>query len=167
MNKKGQAAGIIAFISVAIGLLIMAPFILKVANTTLGGFSSALNDTSQEASNRVDYIQDTFVGFWDWMIALAFFINIIMLFVFAFLVDSHPIFSLFYLISAVVTLMFANTFLAPVQAIFGETQLSDEVLQLPITGFIINSFDIILLAIIVLTGIIMYGKFKSGGGIQR
>jgi len=165
MNKSGQA-GIITFLALMVGLFILAPVVLKISNSVLGGFSDALNDTSQEASQRIDYVHDTFVGFWDWVIAIAFFTNVIMLFVFAFMVDSHPIFALFYFISAAITLMFSNTILAPAQVIFGTEALSTEILQLPVTGFIVNAFNIILLGIIFVTGVIMYGKFR-GGGLQR
>jgi hypothetical protein len=83
------------------------------------------------------------------------------------MIDSHPIFALFYVISAIITLMFAHNVVNPIQTIFGMDSFSEEVLKLPITDFLVMRFDLILLGVIVLTGIIMYGKWKSGSGFQR
>ena len=165
-NKKGQS-DLIYFIVAVVAILMLAPIMLKVINTSLDSFSQAVNNTSPEASSNVDYIQDTFVGFWDWLIAIAFLVNIILLFIFSFMVDSHPIFSIFYFISAIIALMFSHTVVAPISTIFGLDSFSGEVLQLPITDFIVNQFDLILLGVIVLTGIIMYGKWRSGNSFQR
>jgi hypothetical protein len=63
--------------------------------------------------------------------------------------------------------MFAHNVVYPIQTIFGMEDFSTEVLQLPITDFIIMRFDLILLGVIILTGIIMYGKWKSGSSYQR
>ncbi|MEA3413897.1 MAG: hypothetical protein U9Q99_00010 [Nanoarchaeota archaeon] len=165
-NKKGQG-DIIYFVVAVIALLMLAPIMLRIVNTSLDSFSESINNTSEVASDNVDYIHTTFVNFWDVLIALAFLINIILLFVFSFMVDSHPIFSLFYFISVIITLMFSHTVTAPISIIFGLNSFSTEVLQLPITDFIITNFDLLLLGIIIITGIIMYGKFKSGGSYQR
>ena len=165
-KRKGQS-DIIFFLVAVIALFILAPVMLKIVNTSLDGFSDAINNTSSTAADNVDFIHNTFVSFWDVLIALAFFVNIILLFVFSFMVDSHPIFAVFYFISSIVTLMFSHTVIEPVQKIFGLSSFSTEVLQLPITDFILTNFDMLLLGIIILTGIIMYGKFRSSGGFQR
>jgi len=165
-NKKAQS-DIIYFIVAVVALLILAPTMLKIVNTSLGSFSDALNSTSEVAANNVSDIHQDFVSFWDWLIAIGFLVNVILLFVFSFMVDSHPIFSLFYFISAIIILMFSHTFMYPIEKIMGASQFSTEVLQLPITDFIITQFDLILFAIILVTGIIMYGKWRSGGAFQR
>ena len=165
MNLKAQT-DIIAFIVAIIAILILAPVMLKVVNTSLSSFSTAINQTSNVASERVTSVHNTFVSFWDWLIAIAFLVNVLMLFVFAFLVDTHPIFSLFYLISSVITISFSHYIITPISTILGMDAFSQEVLQLPITGFIVNWFDLILLGIIIVTGVIMYGKY-SGGGVSR
>lgn len=163
---KGQS-DITAFIVVVIALLILAPIMLKIVNTSLGAFSTSLNNTSELAADNVSFIHGTFTSFWDWLIAIAFLVNIILLLVFSFMIDTHPIFALFYFISAIIVMMFSHTFVAPIEQIFGMSEFSTEVLQLPITGFIVNQFDIIILGIIILTGVIMYGKWRSNAGFQR
>jgi len=165
MNKRGQVE-IVAFIGVIVTLLFLAPIMLKIVNTSVGGFSDAINSTSPEAATEVDYVHDTFVSFWDILIAIGFLVNVLLLFIFAFLVDTHPIFSLLYLIGAMITLMFSHIFVTPIETILGMNAFSEEVLQIPITNFIVNWFDLIVLGIIIVTGIITYGKFK-GGGFER
>jgi len=166
MNLRGQT-DVVAFIAVVVGLLILAPIMLKIVNESLNGFEAGINATSTQAATEVGAIHDTFIDFWDYLIGIAFLVNIIMLFVFAFMVDSHPIFSLFYLISAIITLMFAHYIVVPIQTIFGMDTFSAEVLKLPITSFIVLRFDLLLLGIIMVTGAIMYGKFRGNGGFQK
>ena len=165
-NKKGNT-DIIAWIVAIVALMILAPFMLKIVNTSIGGFETAINNTSPQASENVSIIKDSFVSFWDWIIAIGFLVNTILLLVFSFMVESHPIFALFYVISAIIALAFAHNVVYPIQTILGMDAFADEVLQLPITDFIVMKFDIILLAVIILTGIVMYGKWRSGGGFQR
>ena len=65
MNKKGQM-DIIAWIVVVVALLFLAPIMLKIVNTSLDSFSTALNTTSPEAADNVTHIHTSFVSFWDW-----------------------------------------------------------------------------------------------------
>jgi len=166
MNKKGQT-DIISWIVVVVAILMLAPLMLYIVNTTLDPLETQLNATNTAAGDSVGVIHDTFVSFWDWIIAIAFLLNMVLLFVFAFLAGPHPIFSLFYLISAAITLMFSRYIMAPITTIFGMSEFSTEVLQLPIVDFIVTRFDIILLGVIIVTGIIMYSSFKNEGGLDR
>jgi hypothetical protein len=159
MNKRGNV-DLAWFIAIIIGLLILAPVMLKVVNETLPAFSNQISNISSEASANVDYIHGSFVNFWDYIIAIAFFINVIMLFVFSFIVDTHPIFSIFYMIAAVIALMFSKYAVQPVSILLGRPDFATEVGQLPIVGFIVTKFDLILLGIIIINGIILYGKWK-------
>jgi len=165
-NQKGQTE-IITWISVVVGLLILAPIMLFTINEVLDPLQTQLNATTPAAGEGVATIHNSFVSFWDWLIAIAFLVNILLLFVFSFLAGPHPIFALFYMISAIITLMFAKYIVAPIETIFGMSTFSTEVLQLPITNFIVNTFDIILLGVIIVTGIIMYSSFRREGGLQR
>jgi len=163
MNKLGQA-NIVAFIAVVVGIFILAPIMLKIVNSTLDPLEDTLNNTNVEAGNRVGYIHDVFLNFWDYTIAIAFLVNVLMMLIFAFLVDSHPIFSILYMTSLIFTFMFSHYVVVPVTTILGMSQFQTEVGQLPIVNFLVLRFDIILLGLAILTGIIMYSKFKGGGG---
>ena len=170
MNKLGQQ-NIIGFIAVVLGILILAPIMFHIVNQTLTPFENSLNATNQEAGDRVGFIHDTFINFWDYVIAIAFLVNVIALLVFAFLVDSHPLFSIAYMISLIFTFMFSHYVVKPISIILGMEQFATEVGSLPIVNFIVLRFDLILLGIAILTGIIMYSRFRknggSGGGIAR
>jgi len=167
MNNRANV-DIVAFIFIVIGLLILAPIMSKIVNTSLTGFSDGLNDTSTEAAGRVDHVKDTFNNFWDYTIAIAFLINVLMLFVFAFLIESKPIFSLFYMLSMIFLFMFSHYVVVPIQTILGMSTFSDAVATIPIVNFLVLQFDLILLGIVIITGIIMYSQFKaSSGGMVR
>ncbi len=163
MNKLAQA-NIVAFIAIVVGIFILAPIILKVVNSTLDPLENTLNNTNTEAGDRVGYIHDVFLNFWDYTIALAFLVNILSMLIFAFLVDSHPIFSILYMVSLIFTFMFSHYVVVPVTTILGMEQFQTEVTQLPIVNFLVLRFDLILLGLAIITGIIMYSRFKGGGG---
>jgi len=162
MNRKAQT-DIMTFVGIAISFFILAIFILYMTNQILTPFQAQINNISTDAGSNVEYVQDTMITFWDYVIAMAFLVNVLMLFIFAFLVDTNPIFVIFYLMVASFTLIFAHYAMTPVTTIFGMSTFSTEVGQLPITDFIVTWFDLILLAIIVLTGIITYSKFTNVG----
>ena len=78
MNKIGQAS-IVTFVVVVIGLLILAPVMLKIFNTTVGEVGDKLNETSTEAGAAMEKVENTFTTFWDYLIVIAFFVNVVML----------------------------------------------------------------------------------------
>ncbi len=166
MNKRG-VSDVVTWVITIIGLLILAPIMLLVVNSILDPYQAQVGNITAAAGEGVGTVKDTFITFWDWLIAIAFLVNMILLFVFAFMVESHPIYAFFYFISSVIALMFSKLVMAPVTTIFGMDAFSKEVLQLPITNFIVTRFDLILLGVIIVTGIIMYGKFRSASGFQR
>jgi len=161
MNKKAQY-DIIAFIGVVVCLLILAPILFKIVNTSLSGFSTAINQTSPEASENVEMIKNTFITWIDYLIILAFLVNVILLFIFAFTVDTHPIFVIFYILAAAFIMMFAPYTIEPVKKIFGMSNFSEAVLHLPLTDFVVSRFSLIIFGIIIVAGIIMYAKFRGG-----
>lgn len=167
LSKNKKALGtvdIITFVAVIVGLFILAPVLLKVVNESVGGFSTAINQSGsggEEASARVNAIQNTFVTFWDILIMIGFLVNVVMLLVFSFMVDTHPLFLIFYIFTAMILMMFAPYTLAPVSQILGMSEFATELTQLPLTSFMITHFSLILLGIIVLSGIILYAKFRG------
>jgi len=158
-SKKGQM-DIVNFIIVFLGLMVVGIIVLYIVTTTISKFGDAINTTSPLASTTMAGISTSFVNLWDYVIAIAFLINVVMLFVFAFLVDTHPIFSFLYLISAVFILIFAPYAVYPIKQIFEVDAFSDSVGNLPITSFLLSSFGVIVLAVIVISGIIMFAKPK-------
>ncbi len=161
--KKKAQYDTIAWIASVIVLLILAPILYKVVSTSLTQFSTAINNTSPTAAASVDLIQGSFLGWLDYLIMIGFLVNIVLLFVFAFMVDTHPLFLIFYIIASVFTMIFAPYVVEPIKQIFGMAEFGDAVVNLPLTEFVVTRFNIILLGVIVVAGIIMYAKLKGGG----
>ena len=96
--------------------------------------------------------------------------NMILLFISAFLIDIHPAFVVVYIITVILMFVFGNYALYMLDNIWNAIGTSVETAQTPIEQFLINNFTIIMLGVVILSGIIMYAKFKlfprlgAGGG---
>jgi hypothetical protein len=170
-SKKGQIEfSILVFIAVIVGLLVIAPIMLKIVNTILTPFGSSIGNQSVMAGASVTKIQGSFTDFWDWVIVIAFLVNIILLLVSSFLIDTHPIFMIIFIVFGIFTFIFAPMVLDAVDKIYeqptftGATDGTDITTQIPMTDFLRTNLNIILLGIYFLCGIIIYSKFKMLGG---
>jgi hypothetical protein len=162
-NKRGQMEiPIITFIVIVAGLIILAPFVLKIMGSILTPFGSAVGNVTTEAGTNVAFIQTTFVNFWDWVILIAFTINVVMLVISAFLVNTHPIFLVMYIIFGIFTFIFAPMIKDILDKIYADPNFALQVSQLPITDFLREYLAIILLVIFFISGIIMYSKIRGG-----
>ena len=160
MNNRGQI-GVVAIVGVIIALLFMAPIFLNIVNTTVGEFSDAINNTSPTASDAVDSIKGTYTGLWDWVLILIFGLNVLLLLISAFFIDTHPAFILVFIMVAFFTLAFAPNILDATDKIYTDAHYAGEVnAYLPFMDFIRNNFGAVILAIFFLSGIIMYAKIK-------
>jgi hypothetical protein len=168
MMKKGQAQSIIIFFGLMIAVFIVAIIVLRVTNTIITPFQNQIGNVSAPAGAAVGYVHTRFTAWWDYAIILVFLFNVILLLVSAFLVDIHPAFVLIYIIAIVFMFIFGNYALSAVDAIWGGMGTSVETAQTPITQFLLNNFQMIMLGIVILSGIVMYAKFKmfagQGGG---
>ena len=163
-NKKGLIDGIITFIVIAVIALIIAPILFKVVMTPVKKFGEAVRPISNESADAVEFGYNKFVSFWDTIIVLFIFANILFLFITSFLVDIHPAFIVLYIIGAAILFMFTPNYLEALTKIYSQASLSTEVGYLPMLNWIINNFGMILLGVIVINGIIMFVKFNFFGG---
>ena len=164
MNTRGQV-GIVSMIGVFIALLFMAPILLNLVTTTTGEFADALNGTSPSAATTVDSITGTYTGLWDWVLILVFALNVLLLFISAFFIDTHPAFMLVFIMVAFFTMAFAPNILDATDKIYNNAQYAGDVAAyLPFMDFLRGNFGAVVLGIFVLAGIIMYAKFKYFGG---
>lgn len=164
MNKKGQLEHPIAiFVFLFVGLLIMAPIILKVVNSTLTPISSVLGNLSSQSGESVATIRDSFITFWDYVIISAFLINVILLFISAFLIDTHPVFLVLYMLFGFLIFIFAPMLMDTVDQIYDSAQFTSEVTMITMTDFLRTYFGVILLGIYFVSGIIIYAKIRSLG----
>ena len=101
-NKKGQLDNpIIAFAVIIIGLLILAPVVLKImrsvqepVSASFGNLTGKGGETAQANFNAVIV---TGINFWDKVVVAAFIFAVLLLLVSAFLVDAHPFFIVLYI----------------------------------------------------------------------
>ncbi len=166
-SKKGQIEiPMITFTVVIVGLLIMAPFIMKTVNSTLGPFGNAVGNVTPQAATNVAFVKETFVNFWDFVVLMVFLLNIILILISAFLVDTHPVFLILYIIFGIFLFSLAPAVLDVLDKIYDDPNFALEVSQLPIMDFLRDYLGLIILGIFIISGIIMYAKFRWGQGNQ-
>ena len=158
---KGQMEfPVLTFIVVVVILLFLAPVILKIVNAILNPISAQLGNQTAVAGRNVLFIQTSFTNFWDWIILIAFLIQVILLLVSAYFIDTHPIFLVLYVILAFVTILFVPTYQEILNAVWNNPQFATEVTDLPFMEFIKNYFELIVMGIIFISGIVIYGKLR-------
>lgn len=163
-TKKAQMEyPMITFIIVIFGLILLSPFILKIFNSFVTPFGSAVGNITEEAGTNVSHVVGVFVGFWDFVILIGFLINVILLFVTAFLADTHPFFLVIFILFGVFTMIFAPMVLEVLDKIYDSPQFALEVSQMQMVDFLREYFGIIIVGIYFIAGIILYSKFKWGG----
>ncbi|OQY40976.1 MAG: hypothetical protein B6229_00290 [Spirochaetaceae bacterium 4572_7] len=160
MNNRGQI-GVVAMVGVVIAILFLAPILLKIVTETTGKFATALNSTDSGAAEAVTGIATTYTNLWDWTLIIIFGLNVILLLISAFFIDTHPAFILVFIMLSFFLLAFAPNILEAVDKIYDDAYYAGAVHDyLPAMDFLRTNFGAILLAVLVLAGIIMYGKFK-------
>lgn len=163
MYNKGQGSFVI-FVFVIIALILMAPIFLKIINTVIPTVSNNVASLSPTANQTGQALRQTAVNWFDYIILIGFFANVILLLVSAFLVDVHPAFVVFYMLTGLFMFIFAPNALQATQEVYGNSQFATETSQLPLTSFLIDNFGAIILGVFVISLILMFAKFKFGGG---
>jgi len=162
-RKKAQMDfGIISFIVIVIGIFMLGPILLKVVNATLDPFTSAVNTTSPTASAAGDTIQSTFVNFWDMVLVAAFLVMVVLMFISAFFIDTHPMFMILYIIVCFLMILFLPNLSDVVTTIW--SQYPAETNSLPLTEWLLAHISAVTLTMMILSGILMYAKLRSSNG---
>jgi uncharacterized membrane protein YfcA len=166
-NKKGQALSIIYFFAIMIAVFIVSFVMMIMVDRIVTPFQSGVGNVSSNAGSVVSHIKSSFVTWWDWAIMILLFANIIVIFMSAFFIDIHPSFFLIYIFACLFLVIFGYTMLSSLQEIQDklESQLTSGTWLsiMPMTNWVVNNFNIVMLGIIVLSGIVMYAKFKYFG----
>lgn len=157
-NKKGDFSPAV-FFSIMVVLLVLAPVVLKVINSSTSGVFNALNSTEPEAVLQGQKAVGKVTNLFDYLVIIAMLVAIILLIVSSFFIDTSPVFVILYLIAAFVLILLAPNVLDAVDEVWGEFPTEEG--QLPLTSFIRTNLVSILLGILILTGIIMYAKFRA------
>jgi hypothetical protein len=164
MNKKGQAESIIIFFGLAIAILVVSVIVLRVANSVITPFQAQIGNMSVTAGTAVNDVHTSFAKWWDYLIIGMFFLNIIILLVSAFMVDIHPAFVIVYIFAIIFMFVFGNYALLTLDSIWNMVGTSTEQAQTPLEQFLINNFQLVMLGVVILSGIVMYSKFKYFSG---
>jgi len=173
MNKLGQFDNpVIMFAIIVIGLLLIAPIGLKIMRSIQAPMSTALGNVSnggQVAQTNFNKVINTGINFWDKVIVSLFVLAIILLFVSAFLVDAHPFFILLYVLLNLFLILFAPNIIEAVDKIYDSSTFAQETTMLVFMNTIRLHYVGFLIGIMVITGIIIYGKIAlfGGGGNRR
>ena len=171
MNKKAQLDyPIITFAIIIVGLMILAPIILKIFMTTQSSFSAAIGNVSSGgdiAQTNFNAVMTPAINFWDKVIIAAFALVVILLFVSAFFIDASPFFIILYVFASFMLILFAPNIIAAVDHIYESANFAAEVSKLTFMDTLRSHYAEFLVGIMVITGIIIYGKIALFGKSNR
>lgn len=168
-NKKGQFEYSLAIlIMVIIGIIIIAPVLLKVVNSVLIPMTGTLGNMTAESGTAMTNIRTTFVNFFDFALVIAFFANILFLFISASLVVAYPVFFLIYVVLGIFMFIMLPIVKGAIDTMYSSAIYfsggTDIATQLPYISFLKDYLILIALGTFILTGIIIYARFKTTGG---
>jgi hypothetical protein len=172
LGKHGQVEfGPIVLVAVIIGLLIFAPIMVRIIGVTTGTFFKQMNQSAPSAVAEASSAVDKVYNFFDYLIVICMLINIILLFISAWFIDTNPVFLIFYIMFAFILVLFLPNMMDGVDQIWGkmgtmsaQDQWGNTDLNLTFTDWIRRNMMVFTLGIIALTGIITYAKFKLTSG---
>jgi len=172
MNNKGQLDyPIIVFAVLVIGLLMFAPIMLKIFTSINAGVGAGLGNVTSggPAATNFGEVMNTAINFWDKVVISAFVIAIILLLVSSFFIDAHPFFIFLYVFVSFMLILFTPNIISAVDNIYDSATFAQEIALLSFMDTLRSNFAIFLVGIMVLTGIIIYGKIAlfSGGNNRR
>lgn len=168
MNKKAQLDNpIIMFVVIIVALMIFAPFMLKIFNSVSTPVAQSLGNVSGQggvlAAENFSHVTDTLINFWDKVILFSFILMIILLLVSAFLIDAHPFFIILYIFINFMLILFIPSMTDVLDKIYDSAQFSLEITQLAFLDWLRNNLTVFVVGIMVLVGIIIYGKLAFFG----
>lgn len=173
-NKRGQVEFSPAIvIGLIIGLIILAPIMIRIIGTVTGTFFTQMNETAPSAVSQASDAVDKVYNFFDYLIIIALFINVIVLFISAWFIDTNPVFIILYIMFAFIFVLFLPNLMDAVDAVWGKMDdmssldtWEGNTMNLTFTDWIRQNLIMVSVVVIVISGIITYAKFKlnSGGG---
>jgi len=172
-SKKGQIQSIIFFAAMVLMLVIVAPLLMKMTTTVVSKFGTAIasnpSTNISAATSAITKVQTSFTNTFDWVLMFFFIFNVILLLITAFLVDVHPAFLVVYIVALVFLFIFAPTIMDAAGDIWdymdavAPTSPSLES-TMPMMAFIKDHYTTVVFGLAILSGIIMYGKYRLMGG---
>ena len=168
LNKKAQIDyPIITWVILVFGLMLLAPVFLKIFTSIQTPLSTQLgNITNGGAVAQANFnsVMNTTVNFWDKVILFAFILATLLLLISAFFIDTSPFWIILYLFISFMLVLFAPDIIGALDNIYNSAQFTTEVARLTFIDSLRTNFGAILVGVIVLSGIIIYGKLAFTGG---
>jgi hypothetical protein len=170
MNKNGQVLSITAFFIIILSVFVLAMLLMSFVNTILTPVGDTLGNISAQSGNAVHKINDSWNKWFDYAIIVLFMLNVIVLLISSYMVDTNPIFLIVYIISVMLLVIFGGNVVGSLNDIWdsagvfgtGNAQGINSIQYMPFTQYLLNHFTLVMLTIIVISGVIMYAKFRSG-----
>ena len=163
MRKKGQLDAVI-FIVLIICLLIAAPICFYMFHSVMTPLNNAMANMSPQINTTVTYLSNSYDTFWDWAVLMIFIAMVTTLFISSFLVNFHPVFLVLYIILAFVMVIITPMLATPATTISNQFAATTAG-HLNYTDWLRDHIVLVVLAVLVTSGIITYGKMRSGGGV--
>jgi len=171
-NKKAQVDfGPAVVIAVILTLILVAPIFIRIIGTVTGTFFTQMNESYSYAVEPASDAVDTVNNFFDYLIIIGIFVNVIVLFISAWFIDTNPAFIVLYIMFAFILFLFIPNLLDAVDRVWTQFDSigsldtwEDDDLNLTFTDFIRRNMMLFSLLIIFLTGILIYAKFKFTQG---
>jgi hypothetical protein len=168
LSKRGQVEFSPAiFVALIIVLLLMAPIMMRIIGTVTGTFFTQMNTSAPSAVAEASGAVDKVYNFFDYLVVISMFINMIVLFISAWFIDTNPVFIILYIMFAFIFILFLPNMMDAVDQIWEKSEnistydtWGSNDLNLTYTDWIRSNMVLVTLVVIVLTGIIMYAKFK-------
>lgn len=171
MNNKGQLDyPIITFVILIFGLLLFAPVMLKIFTSIQAPMSSSLGNLTaggDVAQRNFNSVMSVAINFWDKVIIACFILAILLLLISAFLIDAHPLFIILYIFISFMLILFAPDIIGALDNIYNSSAFATEVGMLSFINTLRTHFAEFLVGIMIITGIIIYGKIRLFGGSSR
>lgn len=167
MDSKGQTDfPFLTFIGMVIAILFMGPIMFHILNEVLGGFAGGAGNISSTYGNTVNSVITTTNNLWDLTMILIFIVLVILMLVSSFFVDIHPAFMIIYILLGFFIFFFAPSILDATTEVYDKMLTPAEQADMTYTKYLIDNFNMIMMGIFVLSGIVIYGKYKlsQGGG---
>ena len=121
-NKKGQIDyPIITWVVIVLGLMILAPIMLKIFHSIQTPMSSSLGNITNGgavAQSGFNSVMNTAVGFWDKVVLSAFILATLLLLISAFLIDTNPFWLILYIFISFMLILFAGDIIGSLDNIY-------------------------------------------------
>lgn len=161
-NKKGNMLADGALVIIVLLVLGTVALIGYTVMTDVNTEIQALDDMGANAKAKSQYVTDVYPGLMDGAFILAFSLFWLLVIVFSFMVDSHPVF----LVIAIVGLVFLLIAAGLVVDYWEEmsTEPDFAITSFPMTDFILSNLVYFLVGIAFTIALALYGKSRLGAG---